>query len=173
MTCERCKKLELELAELKATLRGETGPSPGDCFNVRDVFSRLKEVVPGNRRPGHAAINAAIATKVSGGADPEHIISRAEAYYQTPHSRGLWGWALKAFIRDGHYDDDDDAWQDRKPTPDTGSTPVYDESAAVKRRAQDADVMKQQADDPGALARAVAEYKEQRTATTAEEQTDE
>ena len=160
MTCERCQKLELELAELKATL---AGPSPGDCFNVRDVFSRLKEVVPGNRRPGHAAINAAIATKVSGGADPEHIISRAEAYYQTPHSRGLWGWALKAFIRDGHYDDDDDAWQDRKPTPDTGSTPVYDGSAAVKRRAQDAEVVKQHTDDPGALARAVAEYKEQRT----------
>ena len=160
MTCERCQKLELELAELKARL---PGPSPGDCFNVRDVFSRLKAVVPGNRRPGPAAITKAIATKVAWGDDPEHIIDRAEVYYKTPHSRGQYGWGLLAFVQAAHYDDDDDAWQDRKPTPDTGSTPVYDESAAVKRRAQDAAVQQQHADDPGALARAVAEYKEQRT----------
>ena len=170
MTCERCQKLELELAELKAKL---AGPSPGDCFNVRDVFSRLKAVVPGNRRPGPAAITKAIATKVAWGDDPEHIIHRAEMYYQTPHSRGQYGWGLLAFVQAAHYDDDDDAWQDRKPTSDTGTTPVYDESAAVKRRAQDDAVRQQHADDPGALARAVAEYKEQHTATTAEEQTDE
>ena len=97
---------------------------------------------------------------------------RAEVYYKTPHSRGQFGWGLLAFVQAAHYDDDDDAWQDRKPTDGGSTTPVYNESAAVKRRAQDDAVRQQHADDPGALARAAAEYQEQHTATTAKEQTD-
>ena len=135
----------------------------GDSFNAAGDFSRLREVVPKRRVAGLTACRDALVLAVRDGAEVQHIIEQAGRYYATPHSTGQYGWGLLAFIRDGHYDDDPSAWQDRKPTPDTGSTPVYDESAAVKRRAQDDAVRQQHADDPGALARAAAEYQEQHT----------
>ena len=132
----------------------------GDRFNAAGDFARLREVVPRRRVAGMTACRDALVVAVRDGADVEHIIEQAKAYYVTPHAKGRFGWGLLAFIRDGHWDDDPDAWQDRDRPSGGDPTPRHDSSRQERQRAEDDAVRKQQADDPGALARAAKEFQE-------------
>ena len=87
--------------------------SDGDTVNAAGDCSRPREVVPRRRVAGMTACRNALVVAVRDGADVEHIIEQAKAYYLTPHAKGQFGWGLLAFIRDGHCDDDPAAWQDR------------------------------------------------------------
>ena len=117
--------------------------SPAERWEAQPVFACLKPNVPSRLRPGPTAIVDAIAEKLRDGVDGQHIIDRAQAYYASPHSRGETPWRLKAFVRDGHYDDEPDAWQPHasKPADGAGRTPKYDTAARDKRLAEDARVI--------------------------------
>ena len=113
-----------------------------DRWAAQPIFARLKEVVPGNRRPAPDAIVERVALALRGGADGDHIVEAAETYYRSPHGLGRYGWALLAFIRDGHYDDPPAAWRDRSEKgTGAGATPKYDTTARDKRLAEDAKVI--------------------------------
>lgn len=98
-------------------------------WEARPIFDALKPSVPSRLRPGPTAIVDAIAEKLRDGVDGQHIIDRAARYYASPHSRGECPWRLKAFVRDGHYDDERDAWEVgpvKPPDPLLTRTPAED-----------------------------------------------
>ena len=159
----------------RGNARGEAPLGSGACYMARDFSAELWAGLPDHAKTGPNTITAAIATAMQDyGVEGQHIVDRTLAFYRSPMGRAEYYRSTKPanFITRGGYNEPDSAWKDPNAKPATGSTtPVYNESAAVKRRAQDDAVRQQHADDPGALARAAAEYQEQHTATTAEEQT--
>ena len=146
---------------------GGTKPTSSELYLARDFSAELWAGLPNQAKTGPNTITAAIATAMQDyGVEGQKIVDRTLAFYRSPMGRAEYYRSTKPanFIARGGYNEPDSAWKDPNAKPATGSTtPVYDESAAVKRRAQDDAVRQQYADDPGALARAAAEYKEQHT----------
>ena len=111
------------------------------CSFVSDLWVRI----PPFARSGKVGVTTEIALAVQLGADPAHIVERAEAYYKSQEGRGEYRMKIKNFIANGCYDDDEEAWQDRKPRKTADSSPVYDPTARDLRLAEDVKVMAERA----------------------------
>ncbi len=125
---EKAMAMAMAMAPAKAP-EANGVPTSADRYEARPLFDKLKPVVPARLRPGPTAIVDAIAEKLRDGVDGQHIIDRVAQYYASPHSRGECPWRLKAFVRDGHYDDEADAWETgpvKPPDPTLTRTPEQD-----------------------------------------------
>ena len=124
-------------------------------YLVSPFVSELWMRIPPYARSGKARVPTEIVLAVQLGVDPAHIVERAEAYYKSHQGRGEYRMKIKNFIANGCYDDDDEAWQERKPPRAADSSPVYDPPARDPRLPEDAQAMaelrERESGQPGAL----------------------
>ena len=147
---------------------GGAGGTIGEAYGVAQAMAKLEVIVPANLRPGWAAIETALEAAECRGEDLAQIVSGATAYYPSPRGRGNRAWELLAFIRDGHYRDDPSAWQNRKSNDASGSTPK-DTGLAGRLRAESEALDRERDADPGALARAAEQFKQEQANAIADE----
>lgn len=93
----------------------------GYAYMIQPAMQQLREVVPPRAWQAPNAIRRAlIEAVIDFGMDSGHIVVQAAAYYKSPAGRGEFFLLPATFIRDGHYDDDPEAWRDRKKHDTSG-----------------------------------------------------
>ena len=92
-------------------------PSPADAYELQPVIGAAWDAIPAHDRQGLARFRAEFVRVVrERGVEPADLAERVAAYYASPHGRGGYHWAPHTFLRDGHYEDPEEAWQNERAT---------------------------------------------------------
>ena len=126
-----------------------------DQYMIQPHVAKLWSQLPKRVRHGKTAISTELVKAVEErGADPEYVVARMLAYYESPQGKGKYHVSPAHFIERGHYDDADEAWQaSRGIDHGAGTTPKSSQRLAAQR-AEDQRIRDERAADPDGFASA-------------------